>query len=118
MSDNTAQYLFNSDALIVLRHKKRNIDTQISTIEAEQERLKDAIIKDYLEDGVLPSSDMLHVKKVPRGVIVTDESKLPEQFFRIERKLDKKALNEAVKGGEQIDGATLDNGGYTLMIRG
>lgn len=52
----------------------------------------------------------------PHGVIITDESKLPEKFFKIEKKLDKAALNKAVIGGEIIDGAVLGNGGKTLRI--
>ncbi len=112
------KYLSNDNDLIALRARKKEIDFTIRQIEGEQENLKNAMIREYLENGLLPASDTLHIKKVPIGVIVTDESKIPDQFFKIEKKLDKKALNEAVKGGEQIDGATLDNGGYTIMIRG
>lgn len=115
------EYLYNDDELLKLRKKKKQfvdeIDSQIKDLEAKQEVLKEQIIREYLEDGVCPSG-IIHIKKLPRGVIVTDESKIPDQFFKIERKLDKKALNEAVKGGETIDGVTLDNGGYTIMIRG
>jgi hypothetical protein len=55
--------------------------------------------------------------KKKQGVIVLDESKIPEEFFRIERKLNKIKLNEAVLKGEAVDGACLDNGGQTLTIR-
>jgi len=112
------KYLSNDNDLIALRARKKEIDFTIRQIEGEQESLKNAMIREYLENGLFPASDILHIKKVPIGVIVTDESKIPDQFFKIEKKLDKKALNEAVKGGEEIDGATLDNGGYTIMIRG
>lgn len=114
------EYLLNDDELLRLRAEKKQyvdfVDGKIKQLEHKQEVLKEAIIREYHEQGVCPSG-IIHIKKIPRGVIVTDETKIPEQFFKIERKLDKKTLNEAVKGGETIDGATLDNGGYTLMIR-
>jgi len=112
------EYLQNDDILIRLRNEKRDIDMQIKRLEARQDVLKDKMVKDYLEDGVLPDSEMIHIRKVPQSVIVTDESKVPEKFFKVKKELDKKSLNEAVKQGEQIDGVTLSNGGWTVAIRG
>lgn len=57
-------------------------------------------------------------KKVPPKTIVTDESALPSRFFAAQPpKLDRKALTDALKGGEHIDGASLSNGGTTIQIR-
>ena len=42
---------------------------------------------------------------------------LPEQFQRVKVEADKKALLEALKAGESIEGATLSNGPPTLTIR-
>lgn len=52
------------------------------------------------------------------GVVVEDESQIPAAYFKpAEPKLDKKALNEAVKGGVPVPGARLSNGGISLTIR-
>jgi hypothetical protein len=55
----------------------------------------------------------------PPAVVVTDEKQLPERFFRIEttRKVDKAALNIALRDGEVIDGAMLSNGPTGLSVR-
>lgn len=111
------EYLQNDDELIRLRNEKRRIDAEIKRLEIRQEQIKAQMIEEYLEHGVLPEQDMLHIRKVPPAVVVTDETKIPDRFFKIERKLDKRALNEAFKSGETIDGVTLDNGGYTIAIR-
>ncbi len=63
-----------------------------------------------------PSGTVSFGKK-KQGVTVIDESKIPDEFFKIERKLDKAKLNEACLGGANIEGAVLDNGGETLIIR-
>lgn len=50
-------------------------------------------------------------------LVVTDESLIPEKFWRVKRELNKIALNEAHKNGEAIAGTALGNGGETLTFR-
>lgn len=60
----------------------------------------------------------LSIKTTPRAVEVTDEAKIPAKFWKPQDpKLDRAAIKAALKDGESIDGATLDNGGITLQIR-
>lgn len=60
----------------------------------------------------------ISVKKTPPKPMVTDESLIPSQFFKPQPpKLDKAAINDAIKAGETVAGVQLDNGGISLQIR-
>jgi hypothetical protein len=51
------------------------------------------------------------------GVILTDETALPDRFVRIERKADKTAIKAALEAGEIVPGAELANGIPTMTVR-
>lgn len=54
----------------------------------------------------------------PPKLIVTDESLIPTRFWKpSDPKLDRAALNQALKDGEAIPGVTRSNGGSALKIR-
>ena len=55
-------------------------------------------------------------RATPVSVIVTDESKIPDKYFKVERKLMKADLKKDLQGGD-IEGASLSNGGETLQVR-
>lgn len=60
-------------------------------------------------------------KATPPGLVLISEAEIPAQFWRrAEPTLDRRALiaalKEAKEAGEAIPGATLDNGGLTLMV--
>ena len=59
----------------------------------------------------------LSVRRVPGHVIITDESQIDEDFFRVKREPDKKAIKEALEVGINVRGAEMSNGGETLSIR-
>lgn len=50
------------------------------------------------------------------GVILTDETALPDRFVRIERKADKTAIKAALEAGEIVPGAELANGIPTMRV--
>lgn len=55
---------------------------------------------------------------VPPKAMVVDESLLPSRFFQPQPpKLDKKALNDAIKNGDEIEGVEMSNGGLSLTMR-
>lgn len=54
-------------------------------------------------------------KNVPPKPIVTDESKVPSRFKK--EIIDKAAINEAIKNGEQIEGVSMDNGSISIQMR-
>lgn len=51
------------------------------------------------------------------GIALIDEAVLPEQFWKIERKVSRAAINEALAKGEAVPGIVFDNGGQTLTVR-
>ncbi len=60
----------------------------------------------------------LSFANVPPKLIVTDESLIPTRFWKAQDPtLDRKAMNEAIKAGEEIPGTSRTNGGTTLKIR-
>jgi len=113
----TQKYLQLDDEILEIRNVMRRLADNLRALEGQQEEVKQEMIADYLNNGVLPD-DGLIVKKIPPKLIVTDESKLPEKFFKIKRELNKVELNKEWKAGNLYSGCTIDNGGYTLAIKG
>lgn len=60
----------------------------------------------------------ISTRKIPRSLIIDEESELPTKYFvRPEPTLDKKALKKDLDDGKEIKGASLSNGGIGLTIR-
>lgn len=60
----------------------------------------------------------LSMRETPPKVQVTEEAKIPSKFWKpSDPTLDRKALAEALKAGEAVEGASLSNGGISLSIR-
>lgn len=80
-----------------------------------------ALIKRLMEIAGQRSIDLPAAKislgKSPAKVIITDENAIPDEFVRIKREPNKTAIKEALVGGKDVPGATLSNGGTSLMIR-
>lgn len=53
------------------------------------------------------------------GVVVTDESQIPLQYWRVEtsRRVDRAAILAALRQGEDVEGTVLANGMPTLSVR-
>lgn len=60
----------------------------------------------------------ISLRKVPAGLIVEDEAKIPSHYFEQQPdKLSKSRLKSDLQAGKIIEGASLDNGSQTLSIR-
>lgn len=126
------------DAMDVLRRTARAVGVaearakscreMIDQLEARRDRyerrreLLRAILLDAMRTLALPrleAPDFTATRKAtPPGPIVTDESLLPDRFFRITRTPSKTLLREAmVVDGEDVPGAAMSNGGETVSIR-
>lgn len=58
------------------------------------------------------------LQSVPPTVVITSEADIPSRFWKAqEPKLDRTALKSALKEGEVVPGAQLDNGSLTVAIR-
>jgi hypothetical protein len=59
----------------------------------------------------------ISVSNKPKSVVIINEEKIPENYFRIKREPNKTELKAALEAGETIEGVTLSNGGTTIQIR-
>lgn len=97
-----------------LRGRKERIEARV---DRKRTAIEQAMSIGELRKLELPDAT-LFLREVPPQVQITDESKVPAQFWKAaDPKLDKAALKAALKEGQQITGATLGNGGVALSIR-
>lgn len=60
----------------------------------------------------------MSARPTPPKAVIADEALIPAKFWKpSDPKLDRAALVDALKSGEQIPGASLSNGGVTLSVR-
>lgn len=102
----------------------RDFDGDIEALKAEEERLakkRKAIenrqkqLKEYLQNSMLVldkrkfKTDLFsfNIQKNAPSLKILDESKIPEDYYKIEKKLNKNDLKEAVKKGLFEDAAKL-----------
>jgi hypothetical protein len=63
--------------------------------------------------GVLARASIV---AAPTSLLVLDEGKIPDEYFKVERTLRRSEVLSDLKVGVVIDGAQLSNGGETLRI--
>lgn len=102
----------------------RDFDGDIEALKSEEERLakkRKAIenrqkhLKEYLQNAMLVldkrkfKTDLFsfNIQKNAPSLKILDESKIPEDYYKIERELNKNDLKEAVKNGLFEDAAEL-----------
>lgn len=87
--------------------------------EARVERFRDLI------NGILTATETRNavgrlarasIVRAPPSVLVTDEQRIPDEYFKVERTLRKSDVLADLKVGVVIDGAVLSNGGETLRL--
>lgn len=59
----------------------------------------------------------LSIRNGAQQVVITDESKLPDDLCKIERSPKKTEIKDALKSGTEVPGAELSNGAPSLSIR-
>lgn len=104
------------------------VKTFVSTLEARADRIKKRA--GMMRAMVLNALDIIEQKQLdlaiatvskrptPRAVVVTNEVAIPRRFWKtLEPTLMKKELGDALKAGETVEGAQLDNGGVTVQIK-
>ena len=106
----------------------RALRTQIDEMETRHARFeRRAEKKRQIVTSVMERADIRKIvepdftaslRRTPPGLLVVDESQIPETFWRPQPpKLDRRSLLAAVKAGQDIRGAALDNGGTALSVR-
>lgn len=100
--------------LDTLAQRRNRVELRIERRRAAVQRAMEAGELSKLE---LPSAT-LSLRKVPPKLEVTDETLIPEQFWKPQApKLDRTAIKDALLSGTEVPGAMMGNGGQTLAIR-
>jgi len=102
-----------------LAEKAAKIATVKRSLETTYENLREELTLEMAAQGCLQTEYAglsFALQNAPRRVIVADESRIPDEFFKITKTLDKKKLNEEMKDHD-IDGCLWSNGGQQLVIR-
>jgi uncharacterized protein YhaN len=53
----------------------------------------------------------------PPKLLITDEQKLDEEFWRVSKSVDRPLIKAALDAGRRVEGATLSNGSQILSVR-
>lgn len=86
-------------------------------IEALKELLFEVLQKAGERKVTLPNATLILARSQPKLVVV-DENLIPERFkVKQPDTLDKKKIIDAMKGGEEVQGALLSNGGEHLVFK-
>lgn len=104
-----------------LKEKIAQFTARKSAVEKRIDSLR-AIIGQAMVIGeikTLPLAEAtLSIADTAPKAIITDEAQIPARFWKPQDPtLDKRALNEAVKAGEEIPGVTRSNGSVSLKVR-
>lgn len=97
------------------KRRKKEIDTYIKGIASKKKRLEKACL--YALDNmqvksILTSKGEIKAKKNPPSVIIDDLTQIPTKYQRqkIQIDIDKVAIKAAIKAGEEVPGAHLEQG--------
>jgi hypothetical protein len=95
------------------KRRKKEIDTYIKDIANKKKRLEKACL--YALDNmqvksILTSKGEIKAKKNPPSVVIDDLTQIPTQYQRqkIQVDIDKVAIKAAIKAGEEVPGAHLE----------
>ena len=107
--------------IYALRERIGDMQERMARIESRSDR-KRAIVAAIMERAdikKLTEPDFTaSLRPTPSPLIVIDEAKIPEAFWKPQpAKLDRRGLSAAIAGGQVVPGATLGNGGVTLAVR-
>ena len=114
--ENCIKYLDSvQDKIDAAKANKKKLDAYIKTLENRKKRVEKACI--YALDTLQVKSIMtgwgeMKIKKNPPSVIIDDLTQIPTQYQRqkIQVDIDKVAIKNAIKAGEEVPGAHLEQG--------
>ena len=119
--DDMLEDLAKTEVYLAVKEADRAaLDVEIKTLKNHMVMLEGKITAEMLEHGVVMTEFggvKYGLRKNPPKPFVTDESVLPEEYFRIKRELDKAKINKAVLDGTVLFGVSIDNGSISLVRR-
>lgn len=106
--------------ILGLKDARTRLDTREERLKIKADIIR-RLLKRLLDIAELPKvtapSGTVSIGKKAQGVEILDESLIPEKFMRITKAPNKTLIGNALRAGEDVPGATLDNGGETLIVR-
>ncbi len=107
-----------------LKAKEEAFETRRKLIEARADRIRAVVEQAMLSTEQLSlrlTTATLSLSRRKPGLVILNDADIPARFWvepeRPAPKLDKKALAEALAANQDIPGATLDNGSFSLSVR-
>jgi hypothetical protein len=108
------------EAELVLKKKIADMTERRARFNDRAERRRN-MVRDAMDRVGMKSLVMADftasIRKGAPHVVVVDEALIPQTFWEQRPHLRKRELLDALKDGEQIEGATLSNPGMTLSVR-
>ena len=101
---------------IVLKDYQNKVKVIKKQIEALEMKAIEKLIEEKEQGSVghIVGNTVYSYMRVNPKPIISDESKIPDRFWKIEKSIKKAEINQAIKDGDVIEGVTFDNGGYAL----
>ena len=98
-----------------------DMQERLARFEARAEK-KRALVTQVMERAELKKLQepdfTVSLRAVPPGLVVSDETVVPEAFWKPQpAKLDRKGLLASLNSGQVVPGAALGNGGTTISVR-
>jgi hypothetical protein len=103
-----------------IKLSRTRIEDKIHRYEKREQTIR-SILRRLLEMANMrtiraPNGTVSLALKSPTVQII-NEDLLPEEFMRIKREPNRTLIGQKLKAGEDVPGATLSNGGETLIVR-
>ena len=104
-----------------LRGRIAEMETRLARFERRAEKKRQLVtnVMDRAQLRKIVEPDFTaSLRRTAPGLLVLDEGRIPGAFWKPQpAKLDRRAVLVALKAGQDINGAALDNGSMTLAVR-
>jgi len=106
-----------------LRDEQKRMADRAQTYENNAHRLKDRLVAFFqVHDIKALDTPRYRVTAAKNGgkaplIVPDDPSKIDEKFLKMEPRIDKVAIREALESGEEIDGCCIGERGTSLRIK-
>ena len=106
--------------ILGLKDARARLDTREERLKTKSELIR-KLLKRMLDMAelrkVTAPSGTVSIGAKAQGVEIINPDLLPDSVMRIKKEPNKTLIGEKLKAGEDVPGATLSNGGETLIVR-
>jgi hypothetical protein len=102
-----------------IREEEKVLSDRRQRQERTSDRLRDYLLRSLQQSGerkFKTARCALSLRQSPGTTVIDDMDKLPTDFVRLEPKVDRTAIKQAIKSGAEVPGAHIEYGD-TLSIR-